>query len=53
MAKKLLLDVAHITSRGTSYRITLPQKIVKKLNLDPDGIVAFYDDDGVKLEKLD
>ncbi|MFG1449491.1 MAG: AbrB/MazE/SpoVT family DNA-binding domain-containing protein [Thermoplasmataceae archaeon] len=52
MTKRTLIDVAHITSRGTSYRITIPQRVVKKLNLGPEDIVAFYDDDGVKIDKL-
>jgi bifunctional DNA-binding transcriptional regulator/antitoxin component of YhaV-PrlF toxin-antitoxin module len=52
MTKGTLLDVAHITSRGTSYRITIPQKIVKKLNLGPDDILAFYDNEGIKIDKL-
>lgn len=52
MEKKKLLDVTHISSRGTSYRITLPKKIVEKLGLKADDIVAFYEDDGVKIDKL-
>ena len=40
------LDVTHISPRGSSYRITLPLKVVKKLGLNPDGIVAFGEHDG-------
>ncbi|MEM0157913.1 MAG: AbrB/MazE/SpoVT family DNA-binding domain-containing protein [Thermoplasmataceae archaeon] len=53
MGKGTLLDVAHITSRGTSYRITIPRKVVERLGLGPDDIVAFYDDDGIKIKRLE
>jgi len=53
MAKGALVDVAHITSRGTSYRITIPKRVVDKLGLGPDDIVAFYEDDGIKIRKLE
>ncbi len=41
-----ILDVSHISSRGSSYRITLPLKVVKKLGLNPDDIVVFGEQDG-------
>jgi len=52
MDKKPIIDVTHISSRGSSFRITLPKKIVKRLNLKEDDIIAFYDDDGVKIDKI-
>lgn len=52
MDKRKLIDVTHISSRGTSYRITLPRKIIKRLDLKEDDIVAFYEDDGVKIDKI-
>lgn len=52
MEKKKLLDVTHISSRGSSFRITLPKKIIQRLNLKEDDILAFYEDDGVKIDKI-
>lgn len=52
MNKKPIIDVTHISARGTSFRITLPKKVVKRLNLTEDDIIAFFDDDGVKIDKI-
>ena len=52
MDRRQLIDVSHISSKGSSFRITLPRKIVQKLNLSPDDIIAFYEDDGIKIDKL-
>ncbi|MCL5782990.1 MAG: AbrB/MazE/SpoVT family DNA-binding domain-containing protein [Candidatus Thermoplasmatota archaeon] len=52
MEKKKLIDVTHISSRGSSFRITLPRRIINRLNLTEDDIIAFYDDDGVKIDKI-
>lgn len=52
MEKKKLIDVTHISSRGSSFRITLPKKIINRLNLKDDDIIAFYEDDGVKIDKI-
>lgn len=54
-SKKTILDVAHVTSRGKSFRITLPKKIAESLQLDgEDDIVVFFkeDDGSVVLEKM-
>lgn len=53
MEKGKLLDVSHVSSRGTSFRVTLPRKIVKRLALEDGDILAFYEDNGVKLQKLE
>ena len=50
--KKKIIDVAHISSRGASYRITIPKKVIERLGIDPEDIIAFVEDDGVKLEKI-
>jgi bifunctional DNA-binding transcriptional regulator/antitoxin component of YhaV-PrlF toxin-antitoxin module len=52
MEKRKLIDVTHISSRGSSFRITLPKKIISRLNLSEDDIIAFYEEDGVKLDKI-
>lgn len=53
--RRTILDVAHVTSRGKSYRITLPKKIAEKLKLNgEDDIVVFLkeEDGSVILEKM-
>lgn len=53
MEKKQLLEVAHVTIRGTSIRITLPKKIVKILDVTEGDIVGFYEEDGyIRLQKM-
>lgn len=48
-----ILDVTHISSGGSSFRITLPKKIIEKLGLDPDDIVTFIEKEGeVVLRKM-
>lgn len=41
-----VLDVTHISSRGSSFRITLPKKIIKKMDLKEDDIITFIEDGG-------
>lgn len=53
MDKKPIIDVTHISARGSSFRITIPKKVIKKLNLTEEDIIAFYDDNGVKIDKID
>lgn len=51
--KRELIDVAHVSAKGTSYRITVPRKIVAILGLKDEDIVAFYREDGkIVLESL-
>lgn len=53
--KRSILDVAHVTSRGKSFRITLPRKIAETLHLDgnDDIVVFFIEENGsVVLEKM-
>ena len=48
-----ILDVSHISSRGESFRITLPRKIIKKLGLNPDDLIIFGEKDGeIVLRKM-
>ena len=49
---KQLIDVAHVSMRGTSVRITLPKKIVQRLKIGDGEIIAFYEDNGIKIDKL-
>ncbi len=41
-----ILDVTHISTRGSSYRITLPRKVMKKLGLAEDDFLTFIEDGG-------
>ena len=43
----------HISSRGSSFRITLPVKIIKKLGLNPDDLIVYGENDGeIVLRKM-
>lgn len=53
MAMKKIIDVTHVSARGTSYRITIPRKIAKRLGLEDGDIPKFTDDNGVKISKLE
>lgn len=45
-----ILDVSHISSRGASYRITLPKKVATTLNLSSeDDIIVFYQEGSGKI----
>lgn len=46
--RRTILDVTHVSSRGTSYRITLPKKVAESIKLTGnDDIVVFYmEEDG-------
>lgn len=50
--RKKIIDVTHISSRGTSHRITIPKKVVERFSVTSEDIIAFVDDDGVKLKKI-
>lgn len=51
--KRILLDVSHVSKRGSSLRITLPKKISEKLGIEPEDILGYYvDGDSVVLEKM-
>lgn len=46
MTEEKLIDVSHVSKRGSSLRITLPMKVVKALNIEPEQIIGFYENDG-------
>lgn len=53
MEKKALLDVAHVSSKGGSMRITIPKKVSKLLDLKDTDLIAFYDYSGrIIIDKL-
>ncbi|PYB68765.1 transcriptional regulator [Thermoplasma sp. Kam2015] len=54
IAVKKLLDVSHVSSRGSSLRITIPKKVIQKLDIKPEDIIGFFEDDGkVTIEKIE
>ncbi len=38
-----IMDIARMTKRGSSVRVTLPKKILKQLNLKDEDLIAFYE----------
>ncbi|MEM0156578.1 MAG: AbrB/MazE/SpoVT family DNA-binding domain-containing protein [Thermoplasmataceae archaeon] len=50
---RILLDIAHVSRRGTSLRVTLPKKVSQQLSVEPRDIVGFYlEGDRIILEKM-
>jgi AbrB family looped-hinge helix DNA binding protein len=48
-----LIEVTHISKRGTSLRITLPKKAAEILDVKSGDIVGFYEDNGsIVLRKM-
>lgn len=48
-----LLDVAHISRRGSSLRTTIPKKVQDKLGIREEDIIGFYEEDGrIYLKKM-
>ncbi len=48
-----LVDVSHVSKRGSSLRITLPKKVQALLEVNEEEIVGFYVEDGaVVLKKI-
>ncbi|MCL4340861.1 MAG: AbrB/MazE/SpoVT family DNA-binding domain-containing protein [Candidatus Thermoplasmatota archaeon] len=51
--EKTLIDVSHVSKRGSSLRMTLPKKVAEQLQIEPKDIVGFYlDGKNVSLEKM-
>lgn len=54
MMHKELIDVSHVSKRGSSLRITVPRKVTNVLALSAEEIIGFYLEDGkVVIEKLE
>ncbi len=50
---KKLIDVTHVSAKGTSSRITLPKKVSSMLNVKDGSIIAFYKTEvGILIELL-
>ncbi len=48
-----LIEVTHVSKRGTSLRITLPKKAAEALKANAGDIIGFYkEDDRVFLKRI-
>ena len=49
-----LVDVSHVSRRGTSLRITIPKKVQEKLGIKEEDILGYYEEDGeIVLKQMD
>lgn len=49
-----LVDVTHLSRRGSSLRMTLPKKVQTALGVKEGDIVGFYEEDGkIILKKME
>ena len=49
-----LVDVSHLSKRGSSLRMTLPKKVQAKLGVKEEDILGFYEEDGkIVLRKME
>lgn len=48
-----LVEVSHISKRGSSLRMTLPKKVQVKLGIEESDILGFYEENGkIVLKKI-
>ncbi len=48
-----LIDVSHLSKRGSSLRMTVPKKVQVKLGVKEEDIVGFYEEEGkIVLKKM-
>lgn len=48
-----LIEVTHVSRRGSSIRITIPKKVQEKLGVREEDILGFYEEDGnILLKKM-
>lgn len=49
-----LIDVSHVSKRGSSLRITIPKKVQTILGIKEEDILGYYEEDGkVFLKKME
>jgi AbrB family looped-hinge helix DNA binding protein len=49
-----LVDVSHVSRRGSSLRITFPKKVQEKLGIKEEDILGYYEEDGkIVLKKME
>jgi AbrB family looped-hinge helix DNA binding protein len=48
-----LLDVSHVSTRGSSLRITVPKKVTEMLGIKEHDVIGFYEENGrIIIEKV-
>lgn len=48
-----LIDVSHVSRRGSSLRITIPKKVSEELGLKQEDILGFHkEDDKIVISKI-
>lgn len=47
-----LIEVSHVSRRGSSLRMTLPKKVQAKLGVKEEDILGFYEEDGKIIIRL-
>ena len=53
MVKAELLEVSHISKKGTSLRLSIPKKVAERIRVGGGDIVGFYTDgERVWLERI-
>lgn len=51
--EKKLVDVAHVSKRGSSLRISIPRKVAESIGISEGEILGFYSDgDKIYVEKI-
>ncbi len=51
---KILIDVSHVSKRGSSLRITVPKRVIEKMKIKPEDIVGFFEEDGkIYIERIE
>ena len=49
-----LVDVSHVSKRGSSLRITLPKKVQAILGVKEEDILGYYEENGkIVLKKME
>lgn len=41
-----LVDITHVSRRGSSLRITIPKRVQEKLGIKEEDILGFYEENG-------
>jgi antitoxin component of MazEF toxin-antitoxin module len=51
--ERKLIDVAHVSKRGSSLRISIPRKVAESIGISEGEILGFYSDgERIFVEKM-
>ena len=54
MAKVELVEVSHVSKKGTSLRLSIPKKVAERIRVGGGDIVGFYSDgERIWLERIE